>query len=117
MDIAELNRKCQNRESFLLASDGQYLGKLCLNKFDAESIVNEYGVYGSRFSSTSIYNQYSMYGSQFSSLSPFNIYTSTPPTVYLRGVKCGFLSTNKYLLGAIDPEQIHSWMHYNGLYY
>ena len=74
MDIAEINRRCQSGESFLMASDGQYLGKLCLNKFDVESIVNEYGAYGSRYSGTSIYNQYSMYGSQYSSLSPFNLW-------------------------------------------
>lgn len=117
MDIAEINRRCLSGESFLMASDGQYLGKLCLNKFDAESILNEYGAYGSRYSNTSIYNQYSMYGSQYSSLSPFNLYTSTPPVIYLRGIKCGFLSINNYLMGAIDPRQIQSWMQYNGLYY
>lgn len=117
MDIAEINRRCQSGESFLMASDGQYLGKLCLNKFDVESIVNEYGAYGSRYSGTSIYNQYSMYGSQYSSLSPFNLYTSTPPTIYLRGVKYGFLTINKYLIRAVDPQKIQSWMQKNGLYY
>lgn len=117
MDINELNRRCQNRESFLLASDGQFLGKLCLNNFDAESILNEFGPYGSKFSNTSIYNQFSMYGSQFSSLSPFNLYTSTPPTIYLRGNRVGYLSVNKFIMNTVDPQQLRNWMMYNGLNY
>lgn len=109
--------RIKNGESFIVASDGQYLGKLCLNTFDLESILNEFGPYGSQYSATSIYNQFSMYGSQFSSLSPFNSYTSTPPTIYLRGAKYGFLSVNNYLFGALNPQQIKNWMQYNGLYY
>lgn len=100
-----------------MANDGQYLGKLCLNNFDLDSVLNEFGPYGSPYSNTSIYNQFSMYGSQFSSLSPFNEYTSTPPTIYLRGKRYGVLSVNKYIMGALDPMQLKNWMQYNGLYY
>ena len=117
MDISELNRRCQNQESFLVANDGQYLGKLCLNNFDLDSILNEFGPYGSPYSNTSIYNQFSMYGSQFSSLSPFNEYTSTPPIIYLKGMRYGFLSMNKYIMGALEPAQLKNWMQYNGLFY
>lgn len=117
MDVNELNRRCGNGESFIMASDGQYLGKLCLNKFDTESILNTYGPYGSQYSTTSIYNKYSLYGSQYSSLSPFNLYTSTPPYIYLRGRQVGFLSVNKFLLGNVDPNQIQLWMTINNLFY
>jgi hypothetical protein len=113
----DIANRIQNRESFIIASDGQFLGKLCLNRYDVESIVNRYGIYGSPYSISSIYNKYSLYGSQYSSLSPFNKYTTTPPTVYLRGQICGFLSVNKFLLGRIDPEHIVTWMQSNGLFY
>lgn len=87
MDINELNRRVKNGESFIIANDGQFLGKLCLNIYDPESILNMYGLYGNPYSVTSINNKYSMYGSQYSSLSPFNPYTTTPPAIFLRGKK------------------------------
>lgn len=83
----------------LIASDGQFLGKLSLNRYDIDSISYEYGLYGSIYSATSFKNQYSTYGSPYSSLSPYNPYTSTPPTIYLRGQRVGFyLRTNTYLV-------------------
>lgn len=117
MNIAEFNRRVSNKESFIIANDGQFLGKLCLNIYDPESILNRYSLYGSQYSTTSINNKYSMYGSRYSSLSPFNPYTSTPPTIYLRGNKAGMLSVNNYLQGSVDPNQIQEWMKYNYLYY
>jgi hypothetical protein len=103
--------KIENRESFLVANDGNYLGKLCLNRFDPDSIVNPYGDYGSKFSTSSIWNKFSTYGSRFSSLSPFNVFTSTPPEIYLRGKKIGFLTKNKFLGPKIvDPDDLVSWM-------
>ncbi len=112
----ELTRRCNNAESFIVANDGQYLGKLSLNRFDPESILNNYGLYGSQYSVTSIYNKYSMYGSQYSSLSPFNPFTSTPPHIYLKGVRVGVLSVNRYIMGSVDPEHIQIWMKINNLY-
>lgn len=117
MNINDISRRINNGESFIIANDGQFLGKLCLNIYDSESILNQYGLYGSPYSATSINNKYSMYGSQYSSLSPFNPYTSTPPTIYLRGKRAGVLSVNKFLFGYINPMQIKDWMSSNGLYY
>ncbi len=116
MDSNEINRRVSKGESFILASDGQFLGKLCLNIYDPESILNNYGVYGSPYSAYSINNRYSMYGSQYSSLSPFNPYTITPPTIYLRGIKIGFLSVNQYLHGSISPLHIKEWMRFHELF-
>ena len=111
-----LQDRINRLESFIIANDGQYLGKLSLNMYDLESILNIYGLYGSQYSATSINNQYSVYGSPYSSLSPYNPYTSTPPIVYLRGVRIGYLSSNPYLLGSINPRQIKEWMKINNLY-
>lgn len=116
MNVNELNRRVGNRESFILANDGQFLGKLCLNIYDPESILNIYGLYGNPYSATSINNKYSLYGSQYSSLSPYNPYTTTPPSIYLRGNKVGVLSINNFLMGSIDPRSIQEWMRNNGLF-
>ena len=117
MNVIDINSRIGNGESFILANDGQFLGKLCLNIYDPESILNRYGLYGNQYSATSINNKYSMYGSQYSSLSPFNPYTSTPPSIYLRGNKVGVLSVNNYILGSVNPNQIQEWMKYNNLYF
>jgi hypothetical protein len=111
-----INQKIEQGESFLLANDGQYLGRLTMNKFDTESISNQYGSYGSKYRNTSIFNQYSSYGSAYSSLSPFNKYTSTPPIIYLRGRKHALLTKNKYLgTNNIDPDDLFTWMENNRL--
>ena len=117
MNEEELYKRINNKESFILASDGQYLGRLCLNICAPESILNRYGLYGNPYSATSINNKYSIYGSQYSSLSPFNPFTQTPPIIYLRGAKFGFLSVNKYLLNSVHPLQIQDWMRTNRLFY
>lgn len=117
MNVNEFKSRVDNQESFIIANNGQFLGKLCLNKYDPESILNIYGLYGSPYSATSINNKYSMYGSQYSSLSPYNPYTSTPPAIYLRGARYGVLSVNRFLMGYTDPRQIQEWMRINGLFY
>lgn len=111
-----LQERIKRNESFIVANDGQYLGKLSLNMYDLESIINIYGLYGSLYSATSINNKYCVYGSPYSSLSPYNQYTSTPPIIYLRGKRCGYLSLNRYLLGSINPHNIKEWMKINNLY-
>ncbi len=62
MDPRILTSKISAGESFIVANDGQYLGKLSLNRFDMESIVNSFGPYGSQFSATSIFNKFGNYG-------------------------------------------------------
>ena len=118
MSVQNILNKINMSESFLLADDGQYLGKLSLNRFDHESIFNQFGNYGSRFSHTSIFNQFGNYGSRFSSLSPYNQFTNTPPAIYLRGQKIGLLTKNKFLgLNNIDPDQLLDWIKINNLNY
>jgi hypothetical protein len=114
----KIQDRINNNESFLVANDDQFLGKLTLNRYDSESISNQYGNFGNKYSSTSILNKYSPYGSKYSSLSPYNQYTSTPPIIYLRGRKYGFLTTNKYVgLNRLDPDQLFDWMKQNQLNY
>lgn len=118
MTPQEFQARIARNESFILANDGQYLGKLSLNKYDTDSVSNPYGNYGSKYSSSSILNKYSNYGSAYSSLSPFNKYSNTPPVIYLRGVKYGFLTKNPYVGGVrLDPEELTSWLQHNNLSY
>jgi hypothetical protein len=117
MRIQELNDRIAKRESFLVANDGQFLGILSLNKFNPESISNDFGLYGSRFSTTSIKNQFSTYGSPYSSLSPYNSYTSTPPIIYLKGNKVGVLSVNPFLYGSVNPYELDNWMKMHNLFF
>lgn len=118
MNAQELQQRLSLHQSFLVANDGQFLGKLTLNRYDSESIFNKYGNYGNPYSSTSIFNKYSSYGSPYSSLSPSNPYTSTPPAIYLKGIFYGYLTKNNYIGGVrLDPDNITNWLEINGLRY
>ena len=115
--MSDLDIRIRRGESFIVANDGQFLGELSLNKFNQESISNEFGPYGNRFSSTSIFNQYSTYGSQYSALSPFSQYSYTPPKIYLRGAVWGALTVNNLVsMQKLNPYELNTWMSQNGLY-
>ena len=68
---------------YLYADDGTgtFLGEISSNKYDRNSIANEYGNYGSKYQTKSIFNQYGDYGSQYSNYSVFNKYASKPPKI------------------------------------
>lgn len=112
-----IQRRMDLHESFLMAADFKFIGKLTLNKFDADSIFNNYGIYGSKYSALSLCNQYSVYGNPYSQLSAFNLYTTNPPYIILRGQFYGRLSKNRFLNGnVVNPDNIAEWMHQVGLY-
>lgn len=50
----------------IYAPDGTYLGNLNSNKFDPNSISNEFGRYGSKFSPDSVNNEFGRYGNPYS---------------------------------------------------
>jgi hypothetical protein len=87
----------------LIAADGTYLGRVSSNAFDRDSIVNDFGPYGSKFASTSIRNDFGKYGGQFSSLSPFNQFTSTPPKI-VKGDCWAYFTVNQFLSPRIDAR-------------
>ncbi|HCC85993.1 MAG: Uncharacterized protein XD92_0069 [Proteiniphilum acetatigenes] len=92
-------------DAYLLAGDGQYLGKITSNKSDPDAITNPYGRYGSRYSPFSIFNPSSPYGSREGALSIHNPHATTPPELYLQGKPAGRVTANKELPDAIDSEQ------------
>jgi len=83
------------------AETPMYLGKLSSNAYDADSVSNPYGRYGSPYGQT-IKNPYSPHGSPYSSTSATNSYATNTPRIYATdGTYLGKLSCNPY-----DPESI-----------
>jgi hypothetical protein len=110
---SELVALILDRKSFIVANDKILLGKLTLNKFDNDSIFNQFGPYGNQFSQTSIYNPYGLYGGLFSQLSPFNQFATHPPSVFLKGKFAAFLTRNKLKQPSIDPDRLEEWVRIN----
>ena len=82
----------------LYSNDGkEYLGKLVTNKYDSDSIWNEYGKYGSKYQTDSIWNEYGKYGSKYQSTSAFNPYATKPPIIVTdSGEFVGYLTANEF---------------------
>lgn len=77
-----------------------YLGCLTCSKYDANSVWNEYGSFGSKYQSSSIWNSYGIYRSQYSAQSPWNRYSSSPPVLLdVNGSFIGYFTKNAYLQG------------------
>ena len=115
MTDSELQLRIRRRESFLIASDGQFLGQLSSNPYLSEGVMNQYGSFGSVYSSTSIFNKFSRYGSEYSHLSPFNQYTQHPPRIFLHGELVGYLSVNQFVSNRLDPHKLFDYIANNGL--
>ncbi len=114
---SETEARQLKNESFIVAGDGKFLGKLNPNRFDTESIFNQFGPYGSQFSQTSIFNKFSTYGSQFSPLSPYNMFSTNPPKVYVRGKFVAHLTVNRMLSPRIEPDSLLDWAQKNVMQY
>ncbi|MFX8637069.1 hypothetical protein ABTM28_19910, partial [Acinetobacter baumannii] len=69
---------CAQFDGAMIMVDKKFLGKLA-DRYDALSIFNRYGNFGSKYSSESIWNRIGNYGSPDSIFSPFNETTVAPP--------------------------------------
>ena len=95
----------------LVANDGKFLGRITSDIYDAQSIFNDYGVFGGQYSVSSIWNPYGVYGGKYSVLSPFNEYTTTPPHIVSpQGNDIGFLTVNKALGSSVSPFVLSALM-------
>lgn len=93
----------------IVAADGAFLGKVTSNVYDSDSIINDYGEYGSLYSSTSIRNEYGEYGGRYSNQSPFNPYTSAPPKIVL-GNRWVYLTVNRSISPRVDPGLLVAYL-------
>lgn len=73
-----------------------FLGCITCNKYDAASIWNSYGNYGSKYSNSSIWNEHGEYGSEYSSYSPWNPHGANPPIIVNNaGNSFGYFTVNQ----------------------
>jgi hypothetical protein len=93
-----------NKTSFLESENGQFLGEITTNKVKQESILNQYGPYGSSYSTTSIFNKYSDYGSSYGSNSIHNPYCATPPKFISKGKLVGRVTNNKSIIDRVSTD-------------
>lgn len=113
---------CYYKGCYLFAQDNnqQFLGYITDNEYVSNSIVNQYGTYGSQYSTTSIINEYSQYGSEYGMYSAYNKYASSPPVI------CEYRSDGNYYAIAyltkntaktprVDPDLLLATM-LNGCY-
>lgn len=80
------------------SNQDKYLGCVNCAKYDADSICNKYGTYGSKYNDESIWNKYGTYGSKYNSESPWNKYsTDAPVLVDKSGGFYGYFTLNQYI--------------------
>ncbi len=96
--------------SQLRTPSGIILGSVNRNRFDANSLVNPYGLYGNRFAAESIFNKFSQYGSPYGTESPYNKFSTTPPMFVKDGESLGYLTVNEYLTPRLDPDEFITWL-------
>ncbi|MBK7832999.1 MAG: hypothetical protein IPJ56_11795 [Gemmatimonadetes bacterium] len=90
----------------VIATDGKFIGSLT-NKYNAESVLNQYGTYGGQYSALSIYNPYGEYGSRYSSKSAYNPYTNTPPRITFTSGTFVWLTVNSVFAGtSVSPDVV-----------
>lgn len=94
----------------IIASDGKFLGVISKDKYDAKSLANRYGDFGSKYNTDSILNKYGDYGSKYSDKSPFNEYSTKPPTIFKSGEPIAFLTMNKWMSPRVDPNILLGWL-------
>jgi hypothetical protein len=83
-----------------------FLGTIS-DKYNFDSIFNQYGDNGSQYYSTSILNKNGDYGGKFGTYSPFNQFSTAPPEIYLGATFYGYLSVSKYTgYVTIDPNDV-----------
>jgi len=103
----------QYLNSFIYSQDfgSTYLGKASASNFEADSITNQFGTYGSSFSSFSIRNSFSQYGSAFSQYSAYNAFATSPPILYNSlGTAQAYLTKNLFLFPRIDPDVLINYL-------
>ncbi len=94
----------------LWGANGQFLGMLSSNQYDANSISNLHGMYGGQYGLYSISNPHGMYGGQHGLYSPYNSYCLNPPIIFYQGQPMLIVTRNFYLqtngLPIIDPDLV-----------
>ena len=115
LTVLGLSSGFANAQTELLIFGGRghdvFLGCLSCNRFDSDSVLNQYGTYGSQYSSISIWNRYGQYGGAYGTYSPCNQYSSSPPVVVDRsGNFYGYLTINQYQRQRLTDRTVAEWL-------
>ena len=99
-----------------MGEGGAFLGKISRNKYDRESLANEYGA-GSKYKTDGLFNEYGKFGGRYQLNSAFNSYSQTPPKIlYERNGELyivGYLTTNRSFKTAnhrFSPHDLKAWI-------
>lgn len=98
-------------EGGYISCGAAYLGKICTDKFDRKSLINDFGDH-SKFSDKSILNKFSDFGGALGSHSPYNKFCDEPPKVFDKdGQFRAFLTVNTFKSPRLDPDVLFGWIH------
>lgn len=96
----------------IVGGDGVFLGIITPDKYNKNSICNEYGTYGGKYNPRSIFNEYGTYGGRYSDLGAYSEIAQHPPLVVLDGRVVGVISKNPLVGGdnRLDPDVLHAYV-------
>jgi hypothetical protein len=81
----------------------EYLGCLSCTKLDPDSVLNQYGLYGSKYGLNSVANRYSLWGGKYSTWSACNEYAIKAPKVWFGDKYLGRFTVNRYMINVYLP--------------
>ena len=94
------------QDPVIRAADGQFLGVINDDQYDASSIASVRGPFGDDGSDTCIWNPLSTYGSDFGNLSAFFDDASLPPIVVDNREFLAFLTSGANRTPRLDPNDV-----------
>lgn len=97
------------RGAAIVAQDDEntFLGRVT-NKYNSDSVFNEFGTYGNQFNSASIWNKFAAFGSPYGLHSPHNKFSAAPPMLIKGGKVIGYLSANRAITPSISPNLLRA---------
>jgi hypothetical protein len=110
LSYASLSYAAAAEQYLLYDDDNHFYGCLNCSTFDAASICNSFGDYGSQFSNDSIWDRFGDVGSRFNEQSPWSKYGQGLKIVDSRGGYYGRVSANKFAVDRI--KSFDAWFAY-----
>lgn len=105
--VLSLSHAIRPDELYLYGGRNQdvYLGCVTCGCYEAQSIWNSVGIYGSKNGAQSIWNEYGIYGSDYSSESAFNENATDPPVMKdAAGNFYGYLTLDRFKQGRMEND-------------
>jgi hypothetical protein len=98
-----------NAQAVIVSEDGQFLGNTDPDPYNAKSICNRYGTYGSDYGNT-IFSQYGTYGSRYQANGVFNPKGKKPPKIIdiSNGRILGRVTINTRIRNSYHPEVVRA---------